>query len=159
MLRKVELKDAEEICEIYNYYVKNTTVSFEELPVSVEDMKNRIINICSILPYFVYEDNGTIVGYAYATKWKERSAYKFSVETTVYLHHKAVGGIGTKLYEALLTELKSAGIHRAMGGIALPNIASVRLHEKLGFQKVAEFNEVGFKHDQWINVGYWEYKL
>ena len=100
---------------------------------------------------------GEVVGYAYATKWNRRSAYRFSAEVTVYLDHGRRGrGIGSKLYQQLLPTLQLSGIHVAIGGIALPNNASVALHEKLGFQKVAQFREVGFKFNKWIDVGYWE---
>ncbi len=94
---------------------------------------------------------------AYATKWKRRFGYRFSAEVTVYLDHVHAGrGIGSKLYDHLLPALRSAGIRVVIGGIALPNAASVALHEKFGFEKVAQFREVGIKFDQWIDVGYWE---
>ncbi len=160
MIRLAVIEDAEAICNIYNYYVTNTSITFEEELVTVEDMKARIGRITQSLPYYVYESDNKIIGYAYATKWKERSAYRYSVETTVYLDKDSTGaGIGTKLYLQLINDLKSRNIHRAMGGIALPNESSIALHEKLGFKKVAEFNEVGNKFNKWLNVGYWEYKL
>lgn len=160
MIRPAVMEDAEAICNIYNYYVTNTSITFEEEPVTVEDMKARIGRITQSLPYYVYESDNKIIGYAYATKWKERSAYRYSVETTVYLDKDSTGaGIGTKLYLQLINDLKARNIHRAMGGIALPNESSIALHEKLGFKKVAEFNEVGNKLNKWLNVGYWEYKL
>ncbi|MBD3270439.1 GNAT family N-acetyltransferase [Candidatus Peregrinibacteria bacterium] len=160
MIRYAEKRDAEDICNIYNYYVVNTTITFEEQVVSIEEMRDRISEILERLPYLVFEEDGKVIGYAYATKWKARSAYKYSVETTVYLHKDRSGfGIGTKLYQSLLEELKFKGLHRAIGGVALPNKASVSLHEKLGFKKVAEFGEVGNKFNKWINVGYWEYTI
>lgn len=160
MIRLAELKDAEAICAIYNYYIVNTVISFEETPISVESMKERMAGIISEFPYYVYEEDGKILGYGYATTWKSRSAYKYSVETSIYVNKDSKGlGIGTNLYECLLKELKVRGIHRAIAGISLPNMASVSLHEKIGFKKIAEFTEVGYKFDEWINVGYWEYKL
>ena len=98
-----------------------------------------------------------MLGYAHASAWKGRYAYRHSAEASVYL---AAGetrrGIGTKLYERLLSALAELGMHAVVGGISLPNDASVAFHEKLGFQKVAHFPEVGFKFDGWIDVGYWQ---
>ena len=106
------------------------------------------------------ELDGVAVGYAYATKWRVRNAYRFSVEKSVYLAPEKAGkGIGTALYEALLTRLRDGGYHLAIGGIALPNRASVALHEKLGFEQVAQFREVGLKFNQWTDLGYWQLVL
>ena len=100
------------------------------------------------------------MGYASATKWKGRSAYRFSVETTIYLAPHSVGKrIGTELYRHLLDQLRDLGLHTAIGGVALPNPASVALHEKCGFRKVAHFGEVGFKFGKWIDVAYWQVSL
>ncbi len=160
MIRNAAIKDARRLCEIYNYYIKNTTISFEGKPVSLKEMGKRISDITASLPWIVYEDQGRILGYAYADRWKGRSAYRFSVEATVYLGKESTGkGIGEILYRRLLEELKAAGIHAVMGGIALPNEICQRLHEKLGFKKVAHFPEAGFKFNKWIDVGYWELLL
>jgi len=157
MIRDVQPDDAAQICSIYNYYVLNTTITFEETAVSEEEMRARIIQITKKNPWIVYEEDGIVIGYAYASEWKSRCAYKYSVETTVYLLENAKGhGIGSTLYKELLTSLKSKNIHAAIGGIALPNAASVALHEKMGFEKVAQFKEVGYKFEKWIDVGYWE---
>jgi L-amino acid N-acyltransferase YncA len=92
-----------------------------------------------------------------ATKWRERFAYRFSVEVTVYLAPTFTGnGVGSQLYDALFSVLKSRSIHSVIGGITLPNLASVALHEKFGLEKVAHFKEVGFKFEQWKDVGYWQ---
>jgi phosphinothricin acetyltransferase len=160
MIRNVKADDAAQIAEIYNHYIKNTIVSFEESPVHSEEMTSRIEEIVPSLPWLVYEENKKIAGYAYASKWKGRCAYRYSLETTVYLSPSATGkGIGSILYQALLDDLKSKGFHTVIGGISLPNEASIRLHEKLGFRKVAHFSEVGFKFNKWVDVGYWELKL
>jgi L-amino acid N-acyltransferase YncA len=160
MIRKVEIRDAEEITAIYNYYIENTTITFEEESVSVEEMAARIESISSIYPYFVVEDNGIVVGYAYATQWKARSAYRFSAEVTIYLHHELKGkGIGSTLFHALVEEMRKTDLHVLVGGIALPNEASIALHEKFGFKKIAQFEEIGFKFGKWIDVGYWELKM
>ena len=97
------------------------------------------------------------MGYAYATAWRVRRGYRYSTEVTVYVDPGAGGrGIGSLLYTDLIAALQERGIHAAMGGIALPNDASVALHEKFGFKKVAHFEQVGVKFDRWIDVGYWQ---
>jgi phosphinothricin acetyltransferase len=160
MIRNVEVEDAAQIAEIYNYYIKNTLVSFEESPVPSEEMASRIEEISSSLPWLVYEEKNRIAGYAYASKWKGRCAYRYSVESTVYLNPTLRGkGVGSVLYQALLDKLKSQGYHTVIGGISLPNETSIKLHEKFGFRKVAHFSEVGFKFNKWVDVGYWELKL
>ncbi|HSD40022.1 MAG TPA: arsinothricin resistance N-acetyltransferase ArsN1 family B [Rhodocyclaceae bacterium] len=161
MIRDAEISDAQAIAGIYNYYVANTTISFEETPVSTEQIAERILEVrASSLPWFVAEDSGRVLGYAYASKWKTRSAYRFAVETSVYLQRDATGqGLGRQLYEALFHTLKVSGIHIAIGGIALPNEISIRLHEKLGMKKVAHFEQVGFKFGKWVDVAYWQKEL
>lgn len=161
MIRPATAQDAEGIAGIYNHYIANTIITFEEQTVAPEDMAERIGAVDSAaLPWLVAERDGRLLGYAYAAPWKTRSAYRFSVETTVYLDPEARGqGIGSRLYEALLANLGERGVRAAIGGVALPNPASVALHEKLGMKKVAHFEQVGFKFDQWIDVGYWQINL
>ncbi len=160
-IRVATVRDAESIASIYNHFVLTTSISFEEAEVPEMEMAGRIADLqAASLPWLVAELDGVVAGYAYATKWRVRHAYRFSVETTVYLAPDQAGkGIGTALYEALLKRLRDGGYHLAIGGIALPNAASVALHEKLGFEKVAQFNEVGFKFDRWTDVGYWQLVL
>ena len=160
MIRSVYTEDAEAVCSIYNHYVKNTIITFEEKPVSKEEMKDRIAKVTVSLPWIVLEENGEINGYAYASNWKIRSAYRFSVESSIYLQPDFIGkGAGRILYEALISKLRNLSLHTVIGGIALPNESSVALHERLGFLKVAHFKEVGWKFNQWIDVGYWELLL
>jgi L-amino acid N-acyltransferase YncA len=160
-IRDASVEDAESIASIYNHFVLTTAISFEEAEVPVMEMAGRIADLqASGLPWLVAELDGVVAGYAYATKWRARHAYRFSVETSVYLAPDQAGkGVGTALYEALLMRLREAGYHLAIGGIALPNAASVALHEKLGFEKVAHFKEVGFKFGRWTDVGYWQLVL
>ncbi len=160
-IRPATAADADRIRTIYNHYIATTTISFEEEPVTAADMAQRIADVAaSRLPWLVMLDGDTLIGYAYATKWRVRAAYRFAVETTVYLDPDYAGkGAGTVLYEALLNELRQRRLHLAIGGIAQPNEASVRLHERLGFRKVAHFSEVGLKFGRWIDVGYWQLKL
>jgi L-amino acid N-acyltransferase YncA len=160
-VRSASASDAEVLARIYNYYVHNTVITFEEEPVSTEVMATRVAEVQDLsLPWLVAEVETAVVGYAYANKWKVRSAYRHSVETTIYLEHGYEGrGIGTTLYAALLPILRAGGIHVAIGGAALPNEASVALHERLGFEHVATFRQVGFKHDRWVDVAYWQLVL
>jgi phosphinothricin acetyltransferase len=157
-VRPVAPDDAAAIAHIYNYYVAQTIVTFEEDAVTAAAMRIRIDEShAAKLPWLVAEQGGEVAGYAYASKWKGRCAYRFSVEVTVYVDPgRARRGVGSALYTMLLPALKSGGTHAAMGGIALPNDASVQLHEKFGFVKVAHFRETGFKFGKWIDVGYWE---
>lgn len=153
--------DAGAICAIYNHYIATTTISFEEDPVADADMAQRIADVDKAgLPWLVMEIDGRIVGYAYATRWRVRPAYRGSVESSIYLDQSCAGrGLGLALYRVLLDALRERGLHRAIGGIAQPNAASVGLHEKLGFRKVAHFTEVGRKFGRWLDVGYWELGL
>ena len=158
MVRKIESTDAQVICDIYNYYIEKTIITFEEEPVSESEMKGRIQS--SKLPWLVFEENNKILGYAFASEWKARCAYRFSVEVSIYLVHKKTGRkIGTTLYEELISRLKKLKYHSLIAGIALPNEASVKFHEKFRFEKVAHFKKVGYKFNQFIDVGYWQLDL
>lgn len=162
MIRNVQLSDANAIAEIYNHYVLNGVATFEENTVSEHEMAQRIDKQQqSGLPWLVLLDSEeVIVGYAYGGQFKTRSAYRFSVESTVYLKPNTEGnGYGTRLYQALFEKLRSLNIHVVIGIISLPNDASVALHEKMGMKKAAHFEEVGYKFGKWIDVGYWQVKL
>lgn len=157
MIRNAILKDASGVAAIYSYYILKTVATFEKEPVSELEMAERIKVISTNFPYLVYVEGNEILGYAYATKWRAREAYKQTVEVSVYLRNGVPGkGIGTALYEELFARLRGLKIHAVIGGVSLPNEASVRLHQKFGFEKVAHFKEVGFKFDTWVDVGYWE---
>jgi len=157
MIRSVRIDDAQEIVAIYNYYIKNTVATFEEDIIDVEEMKKRISDIISKYPFIVYEVDGQILGYAYADVWKTRLAYKNTTESTVYLNPEFINkGLGTRLYTELLDQLRRLNFHAVIGVISLPNEGSIVLHEKLGFDKVAHFKEVGYKFNRWIDVGFWE---
>jgi L-amino acid N-acyltransferase YncA len=160
-IRPATAADAAAVAHIYNHYVTQTAVTFEEEAVSPSEIARRIEEVgAASLPWLIAERGARVVGYAYASKWKARAAYRFSVEITVYLDPgQARLGIGSELYRQLLPILQSRGIRAVMGGIALPNEASVALHEKFGLLKVAHFKEVGFKFNRWIDVGYWQRTL
>lgn len=161
MIRFATEADAQALVKIYNYYITNTVITFEELPVTVEEFAGRIRKVLEGgYPYLVAEEDGEILGYAYSTQFRTRVAYRFTTETTVYLKHGVTGkGLGTALYTALLDELRLRKFHVALGGITVPNPASQALHEKMGFKKIAHFSECGFKFNQWLDVGFWELKL
>jgi L-amino acid N-acyltransferase YncA len=158
MIRNAQEKDLKSLSEIYNYYIRNTVITFEEGELDQAEISNRINKVKSAgLWWLVAEENDRIAGYAYASKWNERSAYRNTVEVSVYLNKEMAGkGYGTKLYDELFRRLRDKSIHVVIGGIALPNPASIALHEKFGMKKVAHFEEVGFKFGQWIDVGYWQ---
>lgn len=160
MIRPGKPDDAAQICTIYNWYVLNTTVTFEEVEVSVAEMQGRIAKASELRPWYVCEEDGNLLGYAYAGEWKSRCSYRHTVETTVYLDHALQKkGLGTNLYQQLISALEMTPVHALIAGIALPNPASVALHEKMGFRKVGHFAEVGWKFEQWVDVGYWQLSL
>lgn len=160
MIRDVLPEDAVALCDIYNHYVLETTVTFEIEAVLREAMEARIRETTAAFPWLVHEETGQILGYAHAGAWKSRCAYRHSAETTVYVAPVATTrGIGTALYGELLLRLRDAGLHTLLAGIALPNEPSIRLHERFGFRKAAHLHEVGFKFGSWIDVGYWELLL
>ena len=159
MIRDARSADAVPITDIYNHYVLNSSVTFEETQLQPSNILDRINEAATQkLPYLVYEERSEgVIGYAYASKWKGRCAYRHSVEVSIYLHPEQSGqGLGTALYSALFKLLSERGYHVAIGGIALPNPASIALHEKLGMTKVAHFKEIGFKFGHWVDVGYWQ---
>ena len=160
MIRSVTTADAAAICAIYNLYVRETAITFEEAAVTPVEMEGRISETLPTLPWLVWEDEGEFRGYAHASKWKGRCAYRHSAEVTVYVDARSTGQrIGTQLYKALLNDLRERRFHTAIGGIALPNAASIALHESLGFRKIAHFEQVGWKFSRWIDVGYWQVML
>ena len=161
IVRSADEQDAARIVPIYNHYIAETCITFETEPVTEEDMAQRIrATHDSALPWLVAEEDGKLCGYAYASRWKGRCAYRFAVEATIYLDPESTGrGVGIELYSALIEAIAAASMRSIIGGIALPNDASIRLHERLGFKKVGHFEKVGFKHERWIDVGYWQLQI
>jgi len=159
MIRAVTAADAQAIVDIYNYYVENTTVSFEETPVTREEMEERIRRVTAQYPWLALEAGGEIEGYAYLSPWKTRSAYRCTAEVSIYLKKGLEGrGRGSALMERLLEErekMEKMKIHVLTACITLPNPRSVGLHEKFGFQPAGRYREVGFKQGRWLDVGDW----
>jgi L-amino acid N-acyltransferase YncA len=159
-IRSATTIDAEAIQRIYAPFVRETAISFEEVPPSVDEMAGRIVLILKTHPWLVAVDGGQVCGYVYASPHRERAAYRYSADTTVYIAPQAQRrGIGHALYAELLPELKRRGLHMAFAGIALPNPGSVALHESMGFTPVGIYRDVGFKFARWHDVGWWQRSL
>jgi len=159
-IRVATAADADQIQAIYAPIVLDTTISFEDEPPTVDEIARRIAGTLPTHPYLVCEENGRVLGYIYASVFRARAAYRWSVETTVYVDGRTHRrGVGRALYQALLPILRRQGFHGAFAGIALPNANSVGLHEALGFRPVGVYQDVGFKHWQWRDVGWWRLGL
>ena len=160
-LRLAELEDAGQIAAIYAPFCLETAISFETAAPDEATVRERIRTVGERYPWLVaLSETGEVSGYAYASKHRERAAYRWSVDFTVYLAPAAKGrGIGTALYRALAKICRSLGYYRAFAGITLPNEASVRLHEKIGFQPIGIYRRVGFKLGKWHDVGWWSLDL
>ncbi|MDR3585522.1 MAG: GNAT family N-acetyltransferase [Desulfosporosinus sp.] len=160
MIRLANKHDAAQITDIYRPYIENTSISFETIVPSKEEMETRIERILTNNPWLVFEENNIILGYAYASKHRERAAYKWAVDVSVYVRqdHRCKG-IGKRLYTALLSVLRLQGYCNVYAGICLPNESSVGIHENFGFNKIAHYNKVGYKFGQWHDVGWWEFFL
>jgi L-amino acid N-acyltransferase YncA len=149
--------DAAGVLEVYRPWVEETAISFELTPPTTEEMTRRITERGDRYPWLVAEEGDTIMGYAYGAPFASRAAYDWSVETSVYLAPHAAGrGLGTRLYATLLPILEAQGFRRFQAGITLPNDASVRLHERFGFQSVGVHHAIGWKFGRWHDVGRWE---
>jgi L-amino acid N-acyltransferase YncA len=159
-VRAAETRDAAAIAEIYNPFVRSTAVSFEEQAPSPLEIAQRIEATIRTYPWLVCDHDGAILGYAYAGEHRARPAYRWSTDVTVYVASSARRkGVGRGLYGLLLELLVLQGFHNAFAGIALPNAASVALHESLGFAHLGTYRAVGFKLGQWHDVGWWQKTL
>ncbi len=156
-VRQIVMGDAPAVQAIYAPYVSGTAISFEEVPPDIREIERRIAAILPHHPYLVAEEDGRVVGYAYASEHRTRAAYRTSIDVAVYV---APGmqrrGVARALYARLLPAAASMGYHAAFAGIALPNEASVGLHEAMGFELVGIYREVGRKFDAWHDVGWWQ---
>jgi phosphinothricin acetyltransferase len=152
--------DAPDVLAIYAPVVVETATSFEEEPPTVEEMARRIADTLEHYPWLVCERDGAMVGYAYATRYRVRAGYRWSVETSVYIHpdhHRT--GVGRALYRSLFAILALQGFVSAFAGIAVPNYGSTGLHEAVGFEPIGVYWNVGYKLGKWRNVGWWQREL
>ncbi|WP_266076823.1 arsinothricin resistance N-acetyltransferase ArsN1 family B [Haladaptatus caseinilyticus] len=159
-VRSVTVEDAPQIAAIYDPIVRDTVISFETDPPDDAEMADRIRKTLPTYPWLVCEHDDSILGYAYAGAHRSRDAYRWSVDVSVYVHADyRRSGIGRGLYESLLALLRKQGFYNAYAGIALPNAASVGLHESLGFEQVGVYEAVGYKNGAWHDVGWWHRRL
>ena len=159
-IRFADESDAAAIAEIYRPIVESTTISFETMPPDREEMARRVAETTREHPWLACDIGGRVAGYAYATKHRVRSAYRWSVDTSVYVDARCrQGGVGRGLYMSLFGILAAQGYFNAYAGIALPNAASVGLHEAVGFKKIGVYQRVGYKFGEWRDVGWWQLEL
>jgi phosphinothricin acetyltransferase len=159
-IRPARASDANAICGIYNHYIAHTVITFEQDLVAPEAMAQRIVETMASYPWLVCEDDAGLAAYAYGTRWRSRAAYDCTVESTVYVHRERIGqGYGLGLYRELIAALRARRMHAVVGCIALPNPASVALHERCGFRQVGHFPEAGRKFGRWVDVGFWQLVL
>jgi phosphinothricin acetyltransferase len=153
-------RDAAACAAIYAPFVRDGAVSFEEVPPSEPDFAERIERVMRNHPWLVAEHDGTVVGYAYASAHRSRAAYRWAAESAVYVdgaHRRS--GVGRRLYTELLARLEEQGIQVVIAGVTLPNDASVRLHEALGFKPIGVYRRIGWKAGRWRDVGWWQLRL
>lgn len=158
-IRRATADDAGAIAAIYRPFVESTPISFEIVPPGESDMRRRMTDTTASYPWLVYESDGRVIGYAYASAHAPRAAYRWSVDTAIYVdteRHRR--GVGRQLYDALFPLLVAQGFVNAYAGITLPNTASVGLHQAVGFRPVGVYHNVGYKMGAW-HVGWWELTL
>lgn len=159
-IREAGSSDAPAIAAIYRPIVESTTISFEEIAPDEVEIAQRIADTAASYPWLVAQDETGVIGYAYAGRHRQRAAYRYSVDVSVYVaqdHRRR--GIGIALYEDLFARLHRQGFHRAFAGVALPNDASVTLHKRCGFELVGTYKEAGWKFGRWIDVSWWQRPL
>ena len=160
LIRVADEDDAEQVLAIYEPIVTQTAISFEVVPPTLDEMRARISSTLARLPWLVCSEDDGVLGYAYASQHRQRPAYQWSVDVSVYvnpeLHRR---GIGRSLYSSLFESLRSQGYYNAFAGITLPNEASVGLHTRMGFEPVGIYRGVGYKLGNWHDVGWWQLRL
>ena len=159
-IRLVHRNDVAAILAISNYYAATTPANFAKEPENLESWLDSFDTTHEYHPWLVAESDDGIIGFTKASPWKGRCAYQYAVEATVYVMPDYFRrGIGHQLYQTLLVYLRQQGYATVIGGITQPNPASVKLHESLGFSRVALFEKIGWKFDRWHDVGYWQLQL
>jgi phosphinothricin acetyltransferase len=152
--------DCPAFVEIYTPIVQGTVISFELEPPGAAEFRARLAKVLELAPWFVLELDGRVAGYAYASVFRPRPAYRWVMESTVYVRDGHRGrGVGRALYAALFDCMRLQGFRGVIGGITLPNAASVALHEAVGMRHVGVFEKCGFKFGAWHGVGFWEMEL
>lgn len=160
MIRVASIEDAPAIAAIYNHYIEKTCITFEMTPLSPGEMATRMEGVLEEYPWLVCEQGDEVVGFAYASQWKARAAFRYTAEASIYLQQQAAGnGLGRCLYDSLLSELRERQFHLVVAAITLPNVPSIVLHEKLGFEEIGCLKEAGRKFGRWVDVSYWQLKL
>ena len=155
VIRRATLADATACLEVYAPYVRDTTATFEAEVPSVDEFTRRVARALARYDWLVAELDGRVVGYAYAGPVKERAAYRWSSEVSVYVAAGAHGhGLGRRLYRELFDRLEASGIRRLLAVVTLPNDASVALHRKMGFREAGRLERIGFKHGRWLDVAW-----
>lgn len=159
-IRLADERDTAQIAAIYAPYVRGTSVSFEIEPPTIEEMRDRIVGTLHRLPWLVCDNGGTIAGYACAGPHRTRWGYQWSADVSAYVDRRYQRmGVGRALYTSLLAALQAQGFFAACAGIALPNAASVGLHEAMGFEPVGVYRAIGYKSGAWHDVGWWQLSL
>ena len=160
MIRTVRPEDAKRIADIYSWYVANTTITYEISLPDEGEMLRRINKISAQFPWLVYEENGEVIGYAYAGKFREREAFNISVELSTYFDQAHCGGgRGMEIMKALLKELESYDLYTALACISYGNAASQKLCEKLGFELAGVTHNVGYKFGKWLSLAFYTLQL
>jgi phosphinothricin acetyltransferase len=160
IIKIAESSHIQGILDIYARSIEDSHTSFEYQIPSFEEMKKRVEQTLRYYPWIIVESERRVLGYAYATRFRTRKAYDWVCESSVYVHpHMQSRGIGSQLYKVLLALLTTQGIHQCIAGVALPNEASIKFHEKFGFQYAGVFKKVGYKTERWVDVGFWQLEL
>ena len=160
VIRPAQADDGAAVAAVYAPYVRETAVSFEEVPPTAQAMAERISGTLDTHPWLVAERAGEVIGYAYAGKHSQRAAYRWTVDVTVYVRDgKGRTGVGRRLYQALLATLRMPGFRSAFAEVVLPNPGSARLHEAMGFKPVGVHHDIGHKLGRWHDIGYWRLGL
>lgn len=153
VMRPVQLNDAAALAEIYNYYIKNTTITFEVTEVTADEMRQRIVEITAHHPYWVLEHKGKVIAYCYVHPWRTRAAFLHTKELSVYIDHDYCHqGIGTDFVGRIIELCRLLRYHVLIACVTSENETSMRFHERLGFRHVAHYDEVGWKFDHWIGL-------
>ncbi len=163
VIRAARAEDAAAIAAIYAPYVLSGTVSFETEAPDARAIRTRMASSDGLYAWMVAtsgEEDGGVLAYAYASRFRDRPAYRYVVETSIYVAGAVQGqGVGRLLYEALIDTVRAQGFTQAIGVIALPNDGSIKAHEAVGFRRAGVYREIGYKHGRWIDVGFWQCEL